>query len=39
MSWDPNTELLEMYYERGLDQGLSPEEAELFAKEMLEKSS
>lgn len=39
MSFDPNTELLEMYYENGLDEGLSPEAAELFAKEMLQNNS
>ena len=35
MSFDPNTELLEMYYEQGLDEGLSPEEAELYASQQM----
>ena len=39
MSFDPNTELLEMYYEKGLDEGLSPEDAGLFAKEQLANNS
>ena len=35
MSFDPNTELLEMYYEKGLDEGLSPEAAELYARQQM----
>lgn len=39
MSWLPNEELLEKYYEEGLDKGLSPKEAEIYAQDMLEAMS
>ena len=39
MSHPVNAELLERYYEEGLDMGLSEEEAEEYARQKLEDTS
>lgn len=39
MSWFPHEELLQKYYEEGLDEGLSPKEAEIYAQDKIEAMS
>jgi hypothetical protein len=39
MSWLLNEELLDKYYEEGLDEGLSPKEAEIYARDKFEAMS